>query len=115
METYGEQIAGRIHEFWGLLTSTVEPLLFTARLVLRGTPLYGPVGQLYEEIKNFKAELIGAIKLVLLEGRRPDTDPILAMWHDLEGRRGEHSGLAVQHFSLDRRDVERYLRRSRRR
>ncbi len=115
VKTYGEQIAGLIHQFWGLLTSKPDPPLFTARLVLRGTALHGPVGQLYQQINNLKEELIGAIKQVVSEGRRPNTDQILAMWHDLRGRRAEHSGLAVQHFNLDRHDVDRYLRRTRRR
>ena len=108
------EIVRRIQEFWGGWTSTVEPPLFTARLVLRGTPLYGPAGQLSEEISNFTGELRGAIEQVL-EGQRPDAEPLITMWHDLQHRDAEHATLAEQHFSLDRRDVERYLRQSRRR
>lgn len=114
VQTYGEQILERVDEFMDRWSNTVEPPLFNARLVLRGTPLYGSVQQLYEEINNFKAELL-TIGGQVIEGQRPDTKPLRKIWDALLARRDEHAQLAHKHFSLDRRDVERYLRQTRRR
>lgn len=45
IQTYDEEIVGFIHESFDKWTNHIEPQLFTARLVLRGTPLYEPMAQ----------------------------------------------------------------------
>ena len=54
IQTYGDEIVDRIHAFFGEWASHVEPQLFTARLVLRGTPLYEPVQQVNEDANTIK-------------------------------------------------------------
>jgi hypothetical protein len=111
----GDEIVGRIHAFFDEWANRIEPQLFTAGLILRGTPLYEPVVQVNKDANTIKSDGIRSITRPVLEGQRPNTEPLMKMWQRLLARRDEHSQLAHKHFSLDRRDVEQYLRQSRRR
>jgi hypothetical protein len=113
--TYGDEIVGRIHAYFDEWANRVEPQLFTARMILRGTPLYEPMEQVNKDANTIKSDGILSITRPVLKGQRPDTEPLTQTWLGLLARRDEHAKLAYQHFSLDRRDVERYLRQSRRR
>lgn len=115
IQTYGDEIVDRIHAFFGEWASHIEPQLFTARMILRGTPLYEPMEQVNKDANTIKTDGIRSITRPVLKGQRPDTGPLTQIWLGLLARRDEHAKLVYQHFSLDRRDVERYLRRSRRR
>jgi len=113
IQTYGDEIVGRIHAFFDKWANHVEPQLFTARLILRGTPLYEPMEQVNKDANTIKTDGIRSITRPVLKGQRPDTEPLTKMWLGLLARRDEHAKLAHKHFSLDRHDVERYLRETR--
>lgn len=87
----------------------IEPPLFVALLVLRGTGLYEATGALNDVINDIKMAGLEPIRQGLGAGRRPDTAPIKAMWEDVKSRRDTHLGLARKHFSLSRDDVEQYI------
>lgn len=88
----------------------IEPTLFVALLVLRGTDLYEATGALNDKINEIKTQGLEPIRQGLAAGRQPDTAPIEVMWEDVKNRRDEHLRLARQHFSLERKDVERAVR-----
>jgi hypothetical protein len=112
--TYGDEIVGRIHALFDEWATHVEPQLFTAPLVLRGTPLYEPVEQVNKDANTIKSDGIRSITRPVMRGQRPDTAQLSEMWEGLLARRDEHAKLAHKHFNLDRHDVERYLRQTRR-
>jgi hypothetical protein len=114
VKRYGDVLLEHIQEFWDRWTKTVEPPLFTARLVVRGTPLYEPMERVNREINTIKTDGVKSITKPVMQGRRPDTAPLNDMWENLLRRRDDHAKLGHQHFSLNRDDVERYLRRSKR-
>ncbi len=88
----------------------IEPPLFVALLVLRGTCLYDAVEGLNQKIDDIKTEGLEPIRQAAKDRRRPDTEEITSMWRNVINRRREHLALARKHFSLERRDVEESLR-----
>lgn len=108
---YGEELAERIRDFFGRWSNAIQPPLFRTRLMLRGTPLQGEVGQINAGITKVGREGIPTLTRPILQGRRPDTDAITTMWHDVLRLRDEHVQLAERHFSLRRGDAEAAVRR----
>lgn len=111
LHTYRSDNRGAMQSFSSKWQRTIEPALFAALLVLRGTDLYEPVGQVNEQINKMKLEGLEPFRTALTQGKRPSTEAIAAMWKNVIGRRDEHLKLARQHFSLTREDVEKSLRR----
>lgn len=114
-QTNEEEVYGRFQEFFIKWATTVEPPVFNAGMVLRSTPFYGALNHFNSEIRVFRTQGFSILQEPVSQGRRPDTAPFMKMWGDVLNLQPEHSKLAYQHFSLDRRDVERCLRQSRRR
>lgn len=110
MQTYGQEIREEIRKFSSQWQNRIEPPLFAALLVLRGTDLYEAVSEVNEKINEIKLQGLDTIKDAVTAGRRPNTQPITAMWDDIVGRRDSHLALARQHFSLEREDVEKSVR-----
>jgi hypothetical protein len=108
-QTWGMETREEMRRFSSEWQNRIEPPLFVALLVLRGTALYEAVGALNETINDIKAQGLEPIREALTDGRRPDNEPIIAMWSSVIGCRSEHLTMARQHFSLTREDVERYV------
>jgi hypothetical protein len=85
----------------------IEPPLFVALLVLRGTPLYDAVGEVNDKMNEIKTDGLEPIRQAVKDRQRPDTEGITSMWKNITDRRDAHLTLARQHFSLSRKDVER--------
>jgi hypothetical protein len=107
---YGEELAERIRDFFGGWTRAIQPPLFRARLVLRGTPLQTGVIEVSDGITKVGREGIPTLTRPILQGRRPDTDAITTMWQNVLRMRDEHLRLAEEHFSLKREDAEAAVR-----
>jgi hypothetical protein len=90
----------------------IEPPLFVALLVLRGTALYDAVGEVNDKINEIKTEGLEPIRQAVKDRQRPDTKGITSMWKNITDRRDGHLTLARQHFSLTRKDVERSVRQN---
>jgi hypothetical protein len=101
-----DSIPEEIRRFSCEWQNRIEPPLFVALLVLRGTDLYGPVGEVNDIINEMKTTGLEPIRQAVKDRRRPDTQPITSMWENVWNRRNEHLTLARQHFSLNREDVE---------
>lgn len=109
---YGEELAEGIRDFFGRWATATQPPLFRARLVLRGTPLQTGVVEVSDGITKVGREGIPTLTRPILQGRRPDTDAITAMWQDVLRMRDEHLRLAEEHFSLKREDAETAVRQN---
>jgi hypothetical protein len=91
----------------------IEPPLFGALLVLRGTRPYDAVGEVDRTINEIQTGF-EPIRQAAVERRRPDTAPITSMWESVIERRDQHLSLARQYYSLERKDVERSVRATQR-
>lgn len=111
-QTYGDGIREEIRNFSFKWQNSIEPPLFVALLILRGTALYDAVAGVNDKINEIKREGLDGIKDAVSKGRRPETEPISAIWKNVIERRDDHLSLARQHFSLDRNDVEQYVRQN---
>lgn len=109
-QTWGSETREEMRRFSSEWQNRIEPPLFAALLVLRGTGVYQAVGALNDTINGIKTQGLEPIREALANGRRPNVEPITEMWSKVVGCRDEHLSLARQNFSLTRRDVERYVR-----
>jgi hypothetical protein len=111
-QTYGDEIVEKIRDFAEKFTSKLQPPLFRALLVLRGTPLQTAVEKINDGITEVGREGLPTITRPIMQGHRPDTTPITKMCQDVLRRRDEHLKLAQEHFSLTRQDVEEAVRQN---
>jgi len=105
-----DSIREEIRRFSWEWLNRIEPPLFAALLVLRGTALYDSVGEVNDKLNEMKTEGLEAIRQAVKERRRADTEWLTSMGENVINRRNEHLTLARQHFSLERDDVERSVR-----
>jgi hypothetical protein len=106
-QTWGTETDEAMRSFSSKWQHEIEPPLFVALLVLRGTPLKEALRGLNDNTNQIKMQGLEPIRTGLSAGHRPDTAPIKKMWEDVKNRRQEHLTLAQEHFSLAREDVKR--------
>ncbi|OKH77190.1 hypothetical protein EB72_11110 [Mycobacterium sp. SWH-M1] len=99
-----DQLYERYEAFAAMLIETVEPPLFVALAMLKGTPLYQPLRDLNQLFANYKNVEMPA--LVVQPGFTPDTTSIENAWRGILAVRQQHLDLAQEHFSLTLADVE---------
>lgn len=99
-----EEIYVEYEKFGAVLIETVEPPLFVALAMLKGTPLYKPLCDLNRMFANYKNVEVAAF--VANPGFRPDTKSIADAWKGILAARQQHLDLAQEHFSLNLADVE---------
>lgn len=98
---------GAQHEtYLARLVETVEPPLFVALAMLRGTPLYEPLRELNQMFTDYKSVEIPKLGESYFAGRRPDTTSLSDAWKAILAVRQHHLDLAQEHFSLNLVDVE---------
>jgi hypothetical protein len=76
VQIYKDEIREEIRNFSSKWQNTIEPPLFVALLVLRGTALYEAVGEVNDRINEIKIQGLDPIREAVTAGRRPDTQPI---------------------------------------
>jgi len=108
-QTYGDEIVGKINDFAEKFTSRIQPPLFRASLVLRGTPLESAVKEISNGVTTVGREGLPTVIRPIMQGRGPDTADLTTMWHNVLRLRDEHLKLAQEHFNLTREDVERFV------
>lgn len=84
----------------------VEPPLFVALSMLKGTPLYEPLRDLNKILADYKNLEIPKLNEGIFNGRRPDTASLGDAWKAILAVRQQHLDLAQKHFSLNLADVE---------
>lgn len=99
-----EEIYAEYEKFVAILVETVEPPLFVALAMLKGTPLYEPLRDLNQMFTNYKSVEMAA--LVAQPGFTPDTKSVREAWKAILAVRQQHLDLAQEHFSLNLADVE---------
>lgn len=87
-------------------TETVEPPLFVALAMLKGTPLFEPLRELNKMLADYKTVELPRTTVTLPLGIRPDTTSLAESWSAILATRQAHLDLAQEHFSLDLADVE---------
>lgn len=103
-------IGERVTVFMDTWVKTIEPPLFLTLALLGDTPMEKPVKELNDKLTKLKEEGFPLLTHpILFENRRPDVEPVDAMWKDITRLRNEHLNLAARHFSLALDDVERWL------
>ncbi|BBU21820.1 hypothetical protein PFJ02_21235 [Mycobacterium xenopi] len=112
VKTYGDEIHEQIEKFMAKWMDRIEPPLFVALYLLHGTAMYPAVGQINNGINTIRQQGIPSITRPILDGQRPVTTPIRNMWNDVLRLRDEHLKLAHEHFSLERTEVEKYVRQN---
>lgn len=85
---------------------TVEPPLFVALALLKGTPLYEPLRELNQMLADYKNQELPKLTENLYRGIRPDTTPIGKAWTAILATRQAHLDLAQKYFSLKLDDVQ---------
>ncbi|WP_431236067.1 hypothetical protein ACQ856_30275 (plasmid) [Mycolicibacterium psychrotolerans] len=85
---------------------TVEPPLFRALAMLKGSPLYQPLKDLNQLLTDYKNVELPKLTATLGVGRRPDTTSVGEAWRAILAVRQAHLDLAQDHFSLNLEDVE---------
>ncbi|OBA71576.1 hypothetical protein A5641_02480 [Mycobacterium sp. 1554424.7] len=114
-QTWGMEIREEVRRFSSEWQNRVEPPLFVALLVLRGTPLESAVEEINEKIEEIKTQEMEPIREALNDGRRPNTDSAMSKWNDIIARRTEHLRYASECFNLTREDAETSVRGKRKR
>jgi hypothetical protein len=84
----------------------VEPPLFVALTMLKGTPLYEPLRDLNKMMGDYKNTEIPKLNEGIFNGRRPNTTSLGEAWKAILAARQDHLDLAQEHFSLNLADVE---------
>ncbi len=100
------EVGAQYETYLATWVETVEPPLFVALAMLKGTPLYQPVRDLNKMLADYKAIEIPKMTETLQFGRPPDTTSIRAAWSAVLATRQIHLDLAQVHFSLNLEDVE---------
>lgn len=85
---------------------TVEPPLFVALAMLKGTPLYEPLREFNTMLADFKNSEIKNLNDSVFNSMRPDTTSLSDAWKAILATRQQHLDLAQEHFSLNLADVE---------
>jgi hypothetical protein len=99
----------RVTAFLDTWVQMVEPPLFLALALLKGTAMEATIRQLNDQLTELKTDGFPQLTHPLMNGRRPDVGPVDAMWNDIIRLRNAHLNLASQHFSLAIDDIEAYL------
>ncbi|CAM5708020.1 hypothetical protein MAUB1S_05189 [Mycolicibacterium aubagnense] len=100
------EIGAQYEVFLAKLVETVEPPLFVALAMLKGTPLYEPLRDLNRMFADYKGVEIPKLEKSFSAGRRPDTKSLSEAWKAILAVRQQHLDLAQDHFSLNLADVE---------
>ena len=108
-EPLADEVNRTVKAFYASWTESVEPPLFKALALLRGSELYLPVKQLNADIRAMMETTLAAMLQPIFTGGRVDVEPLKTAWRDIAGRRNEHLNLAHDHLSLTLADVERAL------
>jgi hypothetical protein len=118
-ESLAEEVGRRYVGFYERWAGAIQPLLFVALAILHDTEVYDAVVKINNDIaKMSKEDTEGGFadvrNQIFPDVRqdmvyRPDTRQLKYMWHDISGRRDQHLRLMQLHFSLNRKNVERYV------
>jgi hypothetical protein len=105
------EVGAQYETYLAKWTETVEPPLFVALALLKGTPLYEPLKQLNKMLADYKTQELPKLTATLHLGIRPDTTSVGEAWKAILATRQAHLDLAQEHFSLNLEDVEAATRR----
>lgn len=100
------EMGAQYETFLARLVEVVEPPLFVALAILKGTPLYEPLRELNKLFADYKTVEIPKLSEGFFVGRRPDTTSLRDAWKAILAVRQQHLDLAQEHFSLNLADVE---------
>ncbi len=100
------EIGAQYETYLATLVETVEPPLFVALAMLKGTPLYEPLRDLNQLFADYKGVEIPKLTESFFVGMRPDTTSLSEAWKGILAVRQQHLDLAQDHFSLNLADVE---------
>ncbi len=100
------EVGAQYETFIAKWTETVEPPLFVALALLKGTPLYEPLRELNLMLADYKREELPKLTATLPRGQRPNTTSVRDTWNKILGTRQTHLDLAQEHFSLSLEDVQ---------
>ncbi|QZY44872.1 MULTISPECIES: hypothetical protein [Mycolicibacterium] len=108
-EPLADEVGRKVQTFYLSWTKLVEPPLFKALTLMRGSELYLPVKGLNADIRTMMETTLPTMMRSVFEGERVDVNPAKDAWREIAGRRNDHLNLAHEHFSLAMEDVERAL------
>jgi len=100
------EIQAQYETYLARWVEVVEPPLFVALSMLRGSPLYEPLRDLNKMMADYKSVEIPKLDEAIFNGRRPDTTSLGEAWKAILAVRQEHLELAKEHVSLNLADVE---------
>ncbi|MDA2893381.1 hypothetical protein PDG61_20875 [Mycolicibacterium sp. BiH015] len=100
------EIGAQYETYLARWVEVVEPPLFVALSMLKGTPLYEPLRELNKMLADYKNVEIPKLNNGIFSGRRPDTTSLGDAWKAILAVRQQHLDLAQEHFSLNLADVE---------
>lgn len=110
-----EEMSEGFFEFTQTWLELLEPPLFVALSLSRGTPLDDPMKELNKSIRRILDTDLREIAMVAMGGQRPDVSGIEASWGDVLQQRQTHLNLAREHFGLGLEEVEASVSQRRRR
>lgn len=100
------EVGAQVETYLAKWVETVEPPLFVALAMLKGTPLYEPLRDLNQLLTDYKTVELPKLTTTLPLGMRPDTTAFGNAWKAILATRQLHLDLAQEHFSLNLADVE---------